>query len=79
MNKTGHDASIVDLRIKPGIMDQPKRILRPRNELKSYAETPDVVMQEFSNYSSDSENDQEMPLVVQVSLIQCFFHSKKFK
>lgn len=62
MNKTGHDASIVDLRTKPGIMEQPKRILRPRNELKSYAETPDVVMQEYSNYSSESENDEEMPL-----------------
>lgn len=63
MNKTGHETSpIVDLRMKPGLMDQPKRILRPRNEAKSYAETPDVVMQEFSTYSSGSDNDEEMPM-----------------
>lgn len=63
MNKTGHDTSVVDLRIKSGILEQPKRILRPRNELKSYAETPDVIMQEYSNYSSDAEqDDEEMPM-----------------
>lgn len=63
MNKTGHDATtIVDLRMKPGLMDQPKRILRPRNEAKSYAETPDVVMQDLAAYSSGSDNDEEMPM-----------------
>ncbi|XP_063698445.1 transcriptional repressor p66-alpha isoform X1 [Culicoides brevitarsis] len=62
MNKTGHDASsIVDLRMKPGLLEQPKRILRPRNEAKSYAETPDVVMQEFSQ-DSGTDNDEEMPM-----------------
>uniref|UniRef100_A0A336LGZ2 CSON011478 protein n=1 Tax=Culicoides sonorensis TaxID=179676 RepID=A0A336LGZ2_CULSO len=68
MSKTGHDGSVVDLRVKSGIMDSTKRILRPRNELKSYAETPDVVMQEFSNCSSDSENDVEMPMIVEKEL-----------
>lgn len=51
--------------IKPSIStsssESTKRILRPRTELKSYAETPDVVIMPQKHGYSDSD-DEEMPL-----------------